>query len=388
VYAAVIPLADVDEALVEGWRQLGQRALEPNVFADVDFVLPASRRLDSRRRAAIVVVRRNTEVEFVLPVTRLRRFRHIPVPALATWIHPYCYLGTPLVSSSCTEEVWEEALRAMRPHAPWAVLEQLAADGPIAASLATAQSVRSAPFTGLSLPDRPVLRSRPGGDFLNLLSGSRRSKLRRLRPRLEADTGSEVRVVDHTVPGSALNHVIDDFLAMELRGWKGDDGGALSHDLDHAEFFREVCQGFARSGSLQLRALLAGGTTIAYQCNLVAGDTLFGFKTTFDESFRRWSPGVILLLDTIATFQADDRLALYDSCLGSRSTPFGDLFVDRRGLVDGLASLGGVRGRAATRLTPRVATAYRHAKRLRETVPDKARAFQRSFRKTVDERPV
>jgi hypothetical protein len=65
-----------------------------------------------------------------------------------------------------------------------------------------------------------------------------------------------------------------------------------------------------------MRALRAGNRTIAYQCNLVAGDTVFGIKTTFDETFRRYSPGVVLLVDTVSTFTPINGSACTTHALG------------------------------------------------------------------------
>jgi hypothetical protein len=211
------------------------------------------------------------------------------------------------------------------------------------------------------------------GSYLDLLSGSRRRKVRRLRPRLEADSDGDVRVVDHRIRGNDLERAIDGFLAMEAAGWKGVDGGAMSHHAGHADFFREVCRRFADAGSLQFRALRAGSRTIAYQCNLLAGDTVFGFKTTFDEAFRRYSPGVVLVMHTIGTLHTVDRLEVYNPCLDTKATSFHDLFPDRRGLADALVCLGGPLGAAATRLTPGAAAVYRRAGEIRRSVEDRLR---------------
>ncbi len=43
--ARVVPLADVDAALTERWRELSQVAVESNPFGEPDFVLPAARHL-------------------------------------------------------------------------------------------------------------------------------------------------------------------------------------------------------------------------------------------------------------------------------------------------------------------------------------------------------
>jgi CelD/BcsL family acetyltransferase involved in cellulose biosynthesis len=106
VSARLIPLNEVDKPLIEGWRQLGREALEPNPFSEADFVLSAARWLRSGERALAVIVESDGELRFLLPAIRIRHFRRIPVPALATWSHAYSFLGTPLLSPRNPEDVW------------------------------------------------------------------------------------------------------------------------------------------------------------------------------------------------------------------------------------------------------------------------------------------
>lgn len=134
--------------------------------------------------------------------------------------------------------------------------------------------------------------------------------------------------------------------------------------LGHAQFFGDVCRRFARAGSLVLRSLRVDDRGIAYDCYLTAGDTVFDFKTTYDENYRRYSPGVLLLSDSIMRFQENNSYEKLDSCMAGMDSPIHDLFPDRRALVDSLAPGDRLVGSAATRLTPTVAKVYRRYKTL------------------------
>jgi hypothetical protein len=105
--ARLVPLDDVDEALVERWRALSREVRDPNPFADADFVLPAGRRLHQEAVRAVLVVEHGNQLRFVLPVNRVAGFRRIAIPAVATWLHSYSPLGTPLVASCQPEESWD-----------------------------------------------------------------------------------------------------------------------------------------------------------------------------------------------------------------------------------------------------------------------------------------
>jgi CelD/BcsL family acetyltransferase involved in cellulose biosynthesis len=366
--ARILPLSEVDAALLERWRMLGRQAVEPNPFAEADFVLPAAHLVGRDDRLAVIVVERGDELHFALPVTSNSRFRRIPVPAVTTWLHDYCFLGSPLVAPGSPEETWEQVLELMEDLAPWAAFGLLGAGGPVITALSVALAARGDSASTLERPGRPVLRRRPEETYLEALSGNRRAKLRRLRPRMAAATGSEVRCVDHTSPGEDLERTVEGFLEMEGRSWKGRDGGAMACHPGHDEFFREVCRRFAAAGTLRLRVLEVGDAAVAYECLLLAGRSMFGFKMTFDEAFRRYSPGVTLLLDTIAAFHREQRFDLFDSCMGPAPSLLADLFPDRRDLVDALVPLDGVLGQVAAHGTPLAASVYRRVKRTGDAV--------------------
>ncbi|HEX8632027.1 MAG TPA: GNAT family N-acetyltransferase [Catenuloplanes sp.] len=364
--ARIVALRDVDPGLAARWRELGRVAPDANPFADVDFVLPADRWLDQRAPRGVLVVERGAELRFALPVTRLRGFRRIAVPAVGTWLHPYSLLGTPLMSPDEPRQTWDEVLRVLRPTAPWAVLGLFAADSHAARSLHAALRDRGRRAPVLHHPGRPVARRGPGTAGFEATHKKYRSQLLRKRRRLAEHLGGEVRHVDCGPPGGDLDRAVDEFLAMEMSGWKGQDGGAMACRPGHAEFFREMCRGFAAAGRLRLSSLRVADRPVAYQCDLLAGDQVFNLKKTFDETLPNYSPGGQLMLDAVTRFHDDGELSMFDSCVGSGTLSL-DLFPDRRDLVDVLVPLD-VLGRAAAMATPHLAAAYRRGKQLRRSL--------------------
>lgn len=368
--ARIVPLDEVDVALAERWRVLGARAVEPNPFAEPDFVLPAGRWLGDPAPLGVLVVEQGADVRLALPVRRVRRYRGLPVRAVATWLHPHCPLGTPLVSPDDPEDAWDEALDLLRATAPLGILGLLGADGEAARTLAAALGRRRAAATELARLDRPVVRRRAEPTYLDALSGDRRKGLRRRGRRLAEDLGGDLAYVDHAAPGADVGAALARFLAMERDGWKGRDGGALDCRPGHGEFFRAMCHGFASAGRLRLWALEVAGRPVAYQCCLLAGDTVFEVKTAYDETLRRHAPGVLLALGMIDRFHADGRYGALDSCTGTDVTVAHELFPDRRAVTDLLLPLPGLLGRLAAPALPPAVAAYRRARR-RAAVPQR-----------------
>ncbi|GAA0816536.1 GNAT family N-acetyltransferase [Spirilliplanes yamanashiensis] len=365
--ARLIPLSELGAALIDRWRELGHTALEANAFLGPDVVLPAARRLGAGAGIALAVVEHGRQLRFALPVVRTRTYRRLPLPTVATWRHDYCYLGTPLVAPDAPADTWRAALGALDAVAPVTALGLLGLDGPVAAALRAALGPGARRAVTLGRRERPVVRRRPEPTYLGDLSASRRKNLRRNAALLAAELG-EVRLVEHLADGRDLDAAVDGFLAMEAAGWKGREGTAIACRPGHAEFFRETCHRLAAQGALWLTSLEAGGRPVAWDCLMLAGDTLFAFKTTYDEDLRRFSPGVQVLSTLLTRFHADERFAVIDSCTGLSETITHELFPDRRPLGELVLMPAGAVGQAAAWATPRAAAVYRRLKDRRALV--------------------
>jgi CelD/BcsL family acetyltransferase involved in cellulose biosynthesis len=361
VAARLIRLAEVDEALMERWRALGRDVPDPNPFAQADFVVPAARWLGWSTSLAVAVVERGRELRFALPVTRLRGFHGIPVPAIGTWLHPYSPLGTPLVHKEQSEETWLEAAGLVGGATPWAVLRLFPSDGHAFRALDVAQWATGRPVPVIDQPSRPVALRRPGTTGTERMRAKHRKGLARQRRRLAERLGGPLEATVLGEPGRELDRAVDGFLTMEASGWKGHGGGAMACRPGHGAFFQDMCRRFAAAGELQFWILRAGGRILAYQCNLLAGDCVFVFKITYDEEFRAYSPGAQLMVETVRWFHTDGGRDTYDSCLGSGNI-LHDLFPDRRPMADVLLPTG-LRGWAAARTASAGVAAYRGAAR-------------------------
>ena len=86
----IVPLAELGERDLGAWRELADRALEPNPFFDPDFVLSAAVALGERDEVALVQLGGKGEWTACLPVRRYARWHSVPLPCLATWRHSYC----------------------------------------------------------------------------------------------------------------------------------------------------------------------------------------------------------------------------------------------------------------------------------------------------------
>jgi CelD/BcsL family acetyltransferase involved in cellulose biosynthesis len=320
VYAATLNHLKLAEASSQDWAALADRALQPNPFHHPDFVVPAAR-LQGDDVSVLVA----GDWDAVLPVAASRWWRGLPLPHVRAWVHDQCFLGTPLVADVAAVPSLVDALSATRRGA-LAELDLTAGAGPVSDALDAALPASAIAFGAYT---RAALERRAEPTYLDgRLSGKHRRAYRRAARDLGAHLGGELAVVDHAGDPAA----VDVFLALEGAGWKGRQGTALACLPGGAEFLHAVCAAFAERGALQLLFLEANGHVAAARLNLRAGDELFCFKIAFDETLRKFSPGMQLELAMIDRFHADPTLQRMDSCTDPRSEMFNRLWPDRKPL--------------------------------------------------------
>jgi CelD/BcsL family acetyltransferase involved in cellulose biosynthesis len=315
---------DMDERDVAAWAALVERAVEPNPFFEPAFVLPALRYLEQGSSVRLLVVRDGLDLRFLAPVTKNRFWGHPRL--LTTWNHPICYLHTPLVDSDTRlgPEAWRLAIRAIRRSAWRASVTSIPSDGPAIEMLRTAASEEREWWVD-ELHERAFLR-RQGtfADFTESMSGHRRRELNRGSRKLEAVTGGPVAAIDVTGAGG-----VEEFLRLELAGWKGQAGTAVGSKPGTRELFEAMCRNFDEQGRLLVMALhTQRGPAAAIVC-VRAGSTLFSLKMSYDEGLRDCSPGVRLVHDLVRHFYLTEELTGIDSCADPSSTFVNQIFPDR-----------------------------------------------------------
>src|ERR1700721_2907377 len=123
-------------SIVDEWRDLAARALEPNIFYEPAFALEAAAVFGPGAGAVLVWSGTSPRKLLGFFPARIERRRYgIELPVLVGWTHPYAPLGTPLVEREAAEPVIAAWLAhiADDPELPGLVLLPfLPADGPFA----------------------------------------------------------------------------------------------------------------------------------------------------------------------------------------------------------------------------------------------------------------
>ena len=330
------------------WDHLAQFASTPNPFFERWFLQPALEALDPHNRVKLVRFERAGELIGLLPVERASRYSRWPLPHMASWLHPNCFLGAPLVQYGEEAAFWQ-ALLARADAEPGAALFLHLAAMPLDTRLADALFATCAAqrrrIALVRREERAMLGSTmaPVDYLAHALPGKKRKELRRQHARL-AELGTVVTVRQDDAQG--IHEWINAFLSLEARGWKGREGSALAAAPGGtAALFRGALTEAAARGKLERLSLTLDGRPIAMLASFLCPPGAFSFKTAFDEDFARFSPGVLLQLENLAML---DRKTIdwTDSCAATDHPMIDSLWEQRRPIGRLSVAIGGFARRA------------------------------------------
>lgn len=352
----ISPLSELSRRDLEGWAELAERAIEPNPFLHPDYVGLAATALRPR---GLRILRCEDAGGWAacLPVVPVAREGDGFAPGLATWRHPYCALGTPLMASGALQEAARGLLSGARAGrgvgfvaCPWV------REGSVLDALVDAAPTppRTAGRFTRGLVHRPVAPT----PAMVPLSRGRAKELRRQQRTLAAALGGPVEAEELTdVP-----RAVEAFLALEASGWKGRAGTAMASLPRHAAFLSAVCESFATRKAVQFLALRGGGRTAAMQCNFRAGEAIFCLKVAYDEQLATHAPGVQLEVAALERFRHDPHTAWMDSCAAPDNELINRLWPQRMTLRT-LVFPGNRVGRASLGATAALVRGARSARR-------------------------
>ncbi len=152
---------------------------------------------------------------------------------------------------------------------------------------------------------------------------------------------------------------LEDYIALEARGWKGQAGTALANEPDGLSYFRAIVVQFAASDRIAVDQIRLDGKPIAIGLTVEADGHNMLWKTTFDEDFSRFGPGMLLNMVVTRRLFATGRASL-DSGMTEFSSPDLMPWSGRRDMARATLDLGaGIAGHAE-----RLGAGLRHRLRL------------------------
>lgn len=313
-------LVNVETVSAGAWRELAERAAEPNAFYDPDWARAVARHARGHSGAKALLVwdnARRDRLIGLLPVVSAWRALKLPVPVFVAW-QAYAPLTVPLLDRNETDNAARGLISAAAEAGASALLlPYLPANSAVATAFRRVLSEHGVAPYEFDRHARAKLDARqdPQSVLRDALSTKKLKELRRQRNRL----GDDDKVTfDIACEGETVAAAVDEFLALEASGWKGQRGTALDRHEGDRLFIREASRALAARGRFEVAMLRRGGTPVAAGIVLRQGRRAYFFKMAYDEALAKMSPGVQLTLDLTRYFCADAHIDDVDStaCAG------------------------------------------------------------------------
>jgi hypothetical protein len=132
----------------------------------------------------------------------------------------------------------------------------------------------------------------------------------RLRRRM-AERGFNLEFVVIRDP-AAVGDAIREFGRLESKGWKAKGGTAMTADDAQGHFYRAVLEYFCTRGEGVIYQLRLNGQPIATDLCITRGDMFVVMRTTYDEEWKVYAPGVLLREDIVRSIYAESRVRDYE----------------------------------------------------------------------------
>jgi CelD/BcsL family acetyltransferase involved in cellulose biosynthesis len=257
--------------------------LSPSWFA----VFAASLADDLR----ILVAHRGGHVIGILPLMmEKRRLAKLPATVLRSLSDDHSQRFDVLLSPSEPQHAAAALWQHLRQMGGWDAIElREIPDGHSGAALLIAEAKAAGHAIGeLAAMSSPYLAA--GGEQ----SAKFRSNLRRRKKKLEAEVGP-VTLERIDARGAELEAALDEGLALEKAGWKGERGTAIACDPALRRRYLQLAQVFAARGTLALCFLKAGGRRVAFHFAVLENGTYYLFKPGFDPELSSFGLGHLLI---------------------------------------------------------------------------------------------
>ncbi|MEE9434799.1 MAG: GNAT family N-acetyltransferase [Sphingorhabdus sp.] len=346
VPARLIERAEAEKSqFVAAWDDLAANASEPNPFYESWYLLPSLREFGAD--AQIFTAFDGARLIGLMPLSHLSRYGRWPVPHAQNWLHPNIFLGTPLVRAGYETMFWEAIFAEMdqRPgNALFLHINGMASGGKLSAALDATAANQSRHFAKVSEEERAFLQSdlSPAAYYEDAMRSKKRKELRRQKRRLGEMGNLAISRSDGNV---GLGSWINEFLTLEQRGWKGQQGSALACAQETQRLFHDALSGAADRGRLELLDMRLDGKPLAMLANFICPPGSFSFKTAFDEEFSRFSPGVLLQIENLALLERSG-VEWCDSCAAEGHPMIDSIWTGRRQVGRYSIAIGGAGRRA------------------------------------------
>ncbi|MNR98451.1 hypothetical protein D3C72_296560 [compost metagenome] len=306
--------------LQEELEFLSHRAMEPNIFFSARLLAPAMPRVEDKQVRFALIRDDNgmrSRLRLLMPFTVERPGFSVGAPIIRTWANPFGPLGTPLLDTEDAAETIDnlfEVLTQPQTKLPSVlVLPDIRLNGRFAQLAKAVAIARDLSVATTDTFRRPMLESYLDGEsyLKQSVSAHHYREMRRQWRNLE-----KLGTLTYNVARQSeeVRLRMEEFLALEAKGWKGKKRSALINDRYRAAFAREAITNLAEIDAVRIHTVDLDGRAIASIIVFIMAGEAYTWKTAYDESLGRHSPGKLLIMKLTDWHLDDANILRTDSC--------------------------------------------------------------------------
>ena len=314
-WVSIEELRDLEEA----WHHLTNSALWRNAAMEPGYLISALEHLSDQSVRVLVVENLNAEtlqrLVAVVPIETKKIYR-LPFKTAEVWKHGQCFDATPLLCKKHGESAWEKICEYLiADQYQLFSLDTVVAEPEVDSIFKAVEQRHKMVRFQRDLFPRAAFNPEPSlGDYLqkHVSKHFKKKIARKLRRLSEKGTVSWEVSNSH----SDFDQLAEEFMELEASGWKGGSGTALQCTDATRGFYRQLVRENSKLGKKHFLSLMVDGRRIAMLSDVRSGAYVYCYKTTYDENFSMYSPGMQLEFKNLEYLYRDGILR-GDSCTAS-----------------------------------------------------------------------
>lgn len=342
-FARKLDLSEITQEFLDQWRALECSSLEDNAFLSSSFIIPAIENLSKGQKIFLVAVYRNNSSTLCgLGIFNYRLGSpSYPLPHLEAFKSTHSFLTGLLLDNNDSLAIAAEMMSFIKSSYPSVCcvrFRDVDLTGRFGEVIRELDTTTDFSWHESSTVERACLKiSDLGGHWKENLSKRRMKTYRNALNRLKALDSVEWRLIQSD---EARTTQIQNFLQLEHKGWKGENGDSLLSRENQERFFVQTVENFARNNGVFFTELRLGDKIIASTCNFIAGTSGFAFKIGWDPDYQKYSPGVVNEIEFLKHTETS-ALPIYSIDSGAPESSFiNHYWSGRKTLSRGLLAFG------------------------------------------------
>lgn len=304
------------------WLELAENVIDRNIFFEPWFIYPLFEypiNIGNNAGLSFLLVKdsESTLIAFI-PLLRLKARRFLPVTNYTILLHGHSLMSTPLIRKHCTSPTiqclvdWLDSGR----QAKHLIYNWMSDTEYFPDQLIGYLNEHHRLFMKMSSYERGIAKSDLNYEsyIQSALSSKSRGKIRRKQRRL-SELG-EFTVDIFNPEQHSLTQWLEEFIEVESKSWKMEHGGAFKRRTHLIPFLQTITSEAVKRNRLFASMGRLDGKPIACYLGFVSNGKLMIYKPAYDETYKKYSPGILLLLEILKRVQNGEfnNIQWIDSC--------------------------------------------------------------------------